>query len=103
MANAGPNTNGSQFFVCLTDLSGKLPKNYTIFGQVTSGLDVVDQIAGYANPARRQRRELDADRAGDPRIGHGDGVLETLAFRDMPCTQTTGAGLLAGPRPCYRA
>jgi len=51
MANAGPNTNGSQFFVCLTDLSGKLPKNYTIFGQVTSGLDVVDQLA--ATPTRR--------------------------------------------------
>jgi cyclophilin family peptidyl-prolyl cis-trans isomerase len=46
MANAGPNTNGSQFFICLEDLSGgKLPKKYTLFGQVTSGLDVVDAIA----------------------------------------------------------
>ena len=46
MANAGPNTNGSQFFICLADLSGgKLPKNYTIFGAVTKGLDVVDAIA----------------------------------------------------------
>jgi cyclophilin family peptidyl-prolyl cis-trans isomerase len=45
MANAGPNTNGSQFFICLKDLSGRLPKNYTIFGQVTKGLDVVDVIA----------------------------------------------------------
>jgi cyclophilin family peptidyl-prolyl cis-trans isomerase len=46
MANAGPNTNGSQFFICLADLSGgKLPKNYTIFGQVTKGMDVVDAIA----------------------------------------------------------
>jgi len=45
MANAGPNTNGSQFFICLADLAGKLPKNYTIFGQVTKGLDVVDAIA----------------------------------------------------------
>ena len=45
MANAGPNTNGSQFFICLADLVGKLPKNYTIFGQVTKGLDVVDLIA----------------------------------------------------------
>lgn len=51
MANAGPNTNGSQFFVCLTDLSGRLPKNYTIFGKVTSGLEVVDSIA--ATPTRR--------------------------------------------------
>ena len=45
MANAGPNTNGSQFFVCLGDLAGRLPKSYTIFGQVTKGMDVVDAIA----------------------------------------------------------
>jgi cyclophilin family peptidyl-prolyl cis-trans isomerase len=45
MANAGPNTNGSQFFIVLEDLRGKLPKNYTIFGQVTEGMDVVDAIA----------------------------------------------------------
>jgi peptidyl-prolyl cis-trans isomerase B (cyclophilin B) len=46
MANSGPNTNGSQFFICHADLGGKLPKNYTLFGQVTRGLDVVDAIAG---------------------------------------------------------
>lgn len=45
MANAGPNTNGSQFFICHSDLKGRLPKNYTIFGKVTSGMDVVDAIA----------------------------------------------------------
>jgi cyclophilin family peptidyl-prolyl cis-trans isomerase len=45
MANAGPNTNGSQFFIVLDNLQGKLPKNYTIFGKVTEGLDVVDAIA----------------------------------------------------------
>lgn len=45
MANAGPNTNGSQFFITLADLSGSLPKNYTIFGEVTEGEDVVDAIA----------------------------------------------------------
>jgi cyclophilin family peptidyl-prolyl cis-trans isomerase len=44
MANAGPNTNGSQFFVMHADYS--LPPNYTIFGKLTSGLDVLDQIAG---------------------------------------------------------
>ena len=46
MANAGPNTNGSQFFICHQDLTGKLPKNYTLFGQVTRGMDVVDAIVG---------------------------------------------------------
>ena len=54
MANAGPNTNGSQFFICHQDLVGKLPKNYTIFGQVTKGMDVVDQIAN----APRNSRDL---------------------------------------------
>jgi cyclophilin family peptidyl-prolyl cis-trans isomerase len=43
MANAGPNTNGSQFFICHADVG--LPHAYTIFGQVSSGLDVVDSIA----------------------------------------------------------
>jgi peptidyl-prolyl cis-trans isomerase B (cyclophilin B) len=43
MANAGPNTNGSQFFIMLED-SLSLPKNYTIFGKVTEGIDVVDKI-----------------------------------------------------------
>lgn len=43
MANAGPNTNGSQFFIMHADYP--LPKNYVIFGNVTSGLDVVDKIA----------------------------------------------------------
>jgi cyclophilin family peptidyl-prolyl cis-trans isomerase len=54
MANAGPNTNGSQFFICHQDLTGKLPKNYTLFGQVTKGLDVVDAIAaGKTGPGDR--------------------------------------------------
>jgi cyclophilin family peptidyl-prolyl cis-trans isomerase len=52
MANAGPNTNGSQFFICTADLTGKLPKNYTLFGQVTKGMDVVDKIVGAPRDAR---------------------------------------------------
>ena len=52
MANAGPNTNGSQFFICHQDLTGKLPKNYTLFGQVTKGMDVVDKIVGAPRDAR---------------------------------------------------
>ncbi len=44
MANSGANTNGSQFFVVLDDLRGNLPKNYTIFGQVADGIEVVEQL-----------------------------------------------------------
>ena len=43
MANAGPNTNGSQFFIMHQDY--QLPKNYVIFGKVTSGMETVDKIA----------------------------------------------------------
>ena len=42
MENSGPNTNGSQFFIMLKDTP--LPHNYTIFGKVLSGQDVVDAI-----------------------------------------------------------
>ncbi len=44
MANAGPNTNGSQFFIMLEDYP--LPNNYTIFGKVVSGQETVDEIGG---------------------------------------------------------
>lgn len=43
MANAGPNTNGSQFFIMHADYD--LPKNYVIFGEVEKGIEVVDKIA----------------------------------------------------------
>lgn len=44
MANSGPDTNGSQFFICLKD-QPTLPKNYNLFGQVTASMDVVSKIA----------------------------------------------------------
>ena len=44
MANSGPNTNGSQFFICIEG-QPTLPKQYNLFGQVVSGMDVVSKIA----------------------------------------------------------
>lgn len=52
MANAGPNTNGSQFFIMHSDYG--LPASYTIFGRVTAGQDVVDAIA--TSPVGRDDR-----------------------------------------------
>jgi len=53
MANHGPNTNSSQFFICLADV--QLPHAYTIFGTVTKGLDVVDKIGKVQTDPRSQR------------------------------------------------
>lgn len=41
-ANAGPDTNGSQFFICIDDCTRKMAKDYNLFGFVTSGLDIAD-------------------------------------------------------------
>ncbi|HEY7134658.1 MAG TPA: peptidylprolyl isomerase [Acidimicrobiia bacterium] len=44
MANAGPNTNGSQFFITIDDCTRKLSKDYNLFGYVTEGMDVAQSI-----------------------------------------------------------
>jgi len=59
MANAGPNTNGSQFFICHGDGARGLPPNYTIFGRVTAGMDAVNALASV--PVR-------ASRSGEPSV-----------------------------------
>ena len=58
MANSGPNTNGSQFFVVTGDQGASLPPNYSLFGKVTEGLDVVKKI------------EADGTDAGTPKVTH---------------------------------
>lgn len=76
MANAGPNTNGSQFFICTGEDSVGLNNspNYTIFGKVTDGMDVVQDIA--ATPVQ-----------ANPYTGEPSSPTETVQIKEIKITE----------------
>lgn len=71
MANAGPNTNGSQFFIMHQNYN--LPKNYVIFGKVASGLDVLDKIAS---------APVQANASGEPSSPAQDVLINKVAIEE---------------------
>src|SRR5579875_3437734 len=71
MANAGPNTNASQFFIVQEDYP--LPPNYTIFGKLTSGLDVLDKIASVP---------VTAGRGGEMSVPTQDVRIESISISE---------------------
>jgi cyclophilin family peptidyl-prolyl cis-trans isomerase len=68
MANAGPNTNGSQFFIVTTGAAPWLDGKHTVFGRVTSGMEVVDALEALPTDSR--------DRPSEP------AMIETVEFSD---------------------
>ena len=74
MANRGPNTNTSQFFIMLQD-APRMPKNYTIFGKVIKGIEVVDKIGEVEIVPQMGARD------GKPKV---DIVMKSVAIRREP-------------------
>jgi cyclophilin family peptidyl-prolyl cis-trans isomerase len=70
MANAGPNTNGSQFFIVTTESAPWLDGKHTVFGRVTNGMEVADRIS-----------EVPRDNRDRPRA---DVVIERIVLLDDP-------------------
>jgi cyclophilin family peptidyl-prolyl cis-trans isomerase len=71
MANAGPNTNGSQFFIMHADY--QLAPNYTIFGKLSAGLDVLDKIAN---------TPVAASSSGEASVPKTDVLIESITIQE---------------------
>lgn len=99
MANAGANTNGSQFFIIYKDTS-TLPKNYTVIGSVTAGMDIVQKVAaagsdnsnGAGDGAPKLPITLTKVTVSPTVQGSGTALPSALPSATAPAATPTGAG-----------
>lgn len=81
MANAAPNQNGSQFFIAISDLTGQIPNDYPVFGQVVRGLDVAQTISNGAVTANSSGEQ---SKPVDPSVVINMSILVTGAQNGAP-------------------
>jgi cyclophilin family peptidyl-prolyl cis-trans isomerase/plastocyanin len=77
MANAAPDENGSQFFIAIDDLTGLIPDDYPVFGQVTSGMDVVQEIGA---------GQVEANDSGEISAPIDPVTIESIEVREVGTT-----------------
>ena len=98
MANAGPNTNGSQFFLISGNDGVRLPPQYSLFGQIVKGLDVLEQMQRVKHRRRRPSRRGRRHQLGhDHRVRTDRWACSTGARRSSPAP--AGASARPSPRP----
>ena len=64
MANAGPNTNGSQFFIC-TVKTEWLDGKHVVFGKVVEGMDVIKQVEGFGSRSGKTSEKIMVEECGE--------------------------------------